>query len=80
MTDPSRGHVVGIGDKPRSRREVTVTTGLTGTTRVTLLPGLLGTPDGDAVLALASDLEGIYLGDARRNRPRVTRGPVEGSV
>lgn len=71
--DPSRGHVVDIGDKPASRREVTVTTSLTGITRVTLMPGLLGTPDGDAVLDLASDLHGIYLGNVRRNRPRPKR-------
>lgn len=70
MTDPSRGHVVDIQPKGNSRRELLVTTGLTGTTRITLMPGVLGTEDGQTVVALASDLAGIYLGDSRRNRPR----------
>lgn len=70
MTDPSIGHVVDIQDRDKSRREVTVTSGLTSVQRLVLMPGVLGTDDGAAVIAAAADLNGVVFGDVRRSKPR----------
>lgn len=70
MSDPSSGIVVGVEDKSQSRREVTVTTGLVGLHRLTLMPGVLGTEDGARFIALASDLRAVAFDTPRRSAKR----------
>ncbi len=71
MIDPSVGVMVGVADKTRSRREVTVTTGVVGLHRLTLMPGVLGTPHGAEVIARAADLQTVVWRTARRKGRRV---------
>lgn len=78
MTDPSIGHVVDVQPKSRSRREVTVTTGLVGLQRMTLMPGVLGTPDGDEMIARAADLRTVVYTPTRRRAARVRPTPDGG--
>lgn len=74
MTDPSRGITVGVRDASRSRRAVTVTTGVVGLTEVTLMPGVLGTEDGAEILARASDLRTLNYVEPRRSARDSRRG------
>lgn len=67
MTDPARGIVTGVTAKSRSRREVEITTGVVGTVRLTLAPGVLGTDDGAQVIARASDLRAVAYQEPRRS-------------
>lgn len=73
MSSASRGIVLGVTPKSGSRREVEVSTGVAGTTRVTLMPGVLGTDDGAEVLARASDLRSVAYVETRRSA-RESRG------
>jgi hypothetical protein len=62
------GLVVDVVELPKSRREVRITANDFGFTRVTLTAGMLGTPDGDAVIAAAADRrERAY--SRKRNKP-----------
>lgn len=70
MSDPSRGIVVNVEDRPKSRREVTVTTGVVGLHRLTLMPGVLGSEDGARMIALASDLRTVVFDTPRRSAKR----------
>ncbi len=70
MTDPSIGIVIATEDKPKSRREVTVTTGVVGLHRLTLMPGVLGSEDGARMIALASDLRNVVFNTPRRSAKR----------
>lgn len=67
MTDPSIGIVIAVEGKPKSRREVTVTTGVTGLHRLTLMPGVLGSDDGARMIALASDLRTVVFDTPHRS-------------
>lgn len=72
MTDPSIGIVVAVAEKAKSRREVTVTTGVVGLHRLTLMPGVLDTPDGSAFIERAADLEAVVYRTPRRKGTRLS--------
>lgn len=73
MTSPSTGLVVGVRDLDKSRRAITVTTGVVGLTEVTLMPGVLGTEDAAEVIRRASDLRSLNFTEVRRSaRDRVS--------
>lgn len=61
------GQVLGIEDKPESRRELTVSTPDYGRTRITLMAGVLGTAEGFEVVDRASNLPESALLEVRRS-------------
>lgn len=73
MRDDGVGQIIRITERPKSRREVLATASGYGQTRVTLAAGVLGTPDGQAVIEAASDRQTLAY-QRRRNRPRPTAG------
>ena len=67
MTQPP---VLRVDDATRDRQIVTVGTPRYGQARVVLMPGVLGTDDGDQVLRRASDPSGATALERRRGKPR----------
>lgn len=67
MSNRGEGYTLGVTDRPQSRRQVEVSTGYGTSTRVTLLPGVLGTDDGAEVLRRASDLQSLVYQEPRRS-------------
>lgn len=61
------GDIVGIKERPKGRVEVTAVAGLTVLQRITLLPGVLGTPDGAEVIRRASTLPDLAYVEVRRS-------------
>lgn len=68
------GHVLDVTVKPESKREVTVTTEDYGRTRITLMPGVLGTDDGAEVIDRASNLRQSTMSEVRRSARDAKRG------
>ncbi len=61
------GQILDVSDVTNSRRALRVTTQDYGVTRVTLMPGVLGTDEGLAVVDRASDLERLVFDTPRRS-------------